>query len=263
MSPRRRRGLLLISVALASGGLAASQVHERERRAAERSGPSVDVLVATRDLPAGKRVTRDAVGRKLVPARFVPPDALQSAEAVLGARTSAPVARGGYLTAAVFAGEAARQGSALRRGERAVDRGRGGRRRPRGGRAGRPHGRARLHRDRSRRGPDDHGAGRRGAAAGGGRRAERRSAAGPTVLATLRVSLHQAIYLTAADNFARRDSPAAPPGGGPLARRSGGVQRPALVRARLAARLRRDSSCPRGRARSSCGGSRAPRPSRV
>jgi len=203
VTARRRRGLLLISIALASGGLAASQVHEQERRASERLGPAVPVLVATRDLPAGARVTGDAIGRRLVPARFVPPDALRSTEAVLGARTSAPMVRGGYLTAAVFAGDAARQGSALRRGERAVtvdvaaDAGLAeavpGARvdvlvstetGPAGGRTTMALAGAELLRvEEGGRSPDPPD--------------------GPTVLATLRVSLRQAIYLTAADNFAR------------------------------------------------------------
>ena len=203
MTARRRRGLLLVSAALASGGLAASQVHERERRAAEELGPSVDVLVAMRDLQAGARVTRDAVGRRRVPARFVPPDALPSAQPIVGARTSAPVVRGGYVTAALFAGAPARQGSALRRGERAVtvevaadadlaeavpgarmdvlvstETG------PAGGRTTMALAGAELLRVED-----------------GGRSAD--PSDGPTVLATLRVSLRQAIYLTAADNFAR------------------------------------------------------------
>jgi pilus assembly protein CpaB len=203
VTARRRRGLLLISLALASGGLAASQVHEREQRASERLGPAVPVLVATRDLRAGERVTGDAVGRRLVPARFLPPDALQAAEAVLGARTSAPVVRGGYLTAAAFAGDAARRGSALRRGERAVtvevaaDAGiaeavPGARvdvlvsteTGPAGGRTTMALAGAELLRVEQ-----------------GGRGAD--PSDGPTALATLRVTLRQAIHLTAADNFAR------------------------------------------------------------
>ena len=204
MSARRRRGLVLISVALASGGLAASQVRERERRAAERLGPAVDVLVAARDLRAGTRVTRDAVGRTRVPARFVPPDALRSAEGVLGARTSAPVTRGGYLTAAVFAGTyARRQEGAFRRGERVVtvevaadaalaevapgtamdvfvstETGAAG------GRTTMALAGAELLRVEPTARSDDPSAGR-------------------IARATLRVTLRQAIYLTAADNFAR------------------------------------------------------------
>jgi pilus assembly protein CpaB len=199
VTARRRRGLLLLSIALASGGLAASQVHDRERRAAEQLGPSVEVLVAARDLPAGARLGRGAVARRSVPARFVPPDALGPGAAVTGARVSVPVTSGGYLTAGLFAGAAEdRSGSGVVRGERAVT-----------VEVAAVRGLTLNNRVdvlvSTENGP------------GGGRTvmafaaellavepgAQAEPGVGPTALATLRVSLRQAIYLTAADNFAR------------------------------------------------------------
>jgi pilus assembly protein CpaB len=212
VTARRRRGLLLVAVALASGGLAASQVHERERRANERLGPSVEVLVAARDLRSGSRIARDAVALRRVPTRFAPPDALTSGAGVVGARLAVPVAAGGYLSAGLFTGAAEGPGpGGVRRGERAVtvevtggtataglapgvrvdvlvssERGAGG-------------GRTRL---------DLAGAellrlseSTSGGYPGSDGAAE--SPGGPTALATLRVTLRQAVYLTAADNFAR------------------------------------------------------------
>jgi pilus assembly protein CpaB len=200
---RRRRGLLLICVSLATGGLAASQVHEHERQAAEELGPSVDVMVAARDLRTGSRIRRAALALRRVPARFVPPGALGSPADVLGARTSAPVPAGGYLTAELFqAGDGAERDGALRRGERAVTI------EVAGGAAT-----AAL------------AAGTRvdvlvssETGAGGGRTTMALAGAEllhvadsgryktgsdkAAALATLRVSLRQAIYLTAADNFA-------------------------------------------------------------
>jgi pilus assembly protein CpaB len=214
---RRRRGLLLLSVALASGGLAASQVRERERSMAAQVGPAVPVLVAVRDLGSGARVSPGALAVRRVPARFVPPDALASPAGVVGLRPAAPVAAGGYLTAGLFerSNDGHRGGGDVGRGERAVtvsvsgaaglvvgsrvdvlvstESGAGGGRTlmalagaellglappSGGGTAG------------------DAAAGDAGAGAepGGG---------GPTALATLRVTLRQAVYLTAADNFAR------------------------------------------------------------
>jgi pilus assembly protein CpaB len=201
---------VLLSIALASGGLAAAQVHERERRATERLGPAVDVLVAARDLPAGSRVGRRAVALRRVPGRFAPPDALPSGAGVAGARVAVPVASGSYLTAGLFEGGAGRADeNGMRRGERAVtvevaraaaglqpgarvdvlvstENGTGG------GRTvmalagatllGLSTGPGQEYTD-----PDD--------AAG--------ASPGPAALATLRVSFRQAIYLTAADNFAR------------------------------------------------------------
>ena len=119
MSARRRRGLLLLCAALASGGLAASEVSERQQRAAERLGPSVEVLVAARDLRARARIGRDAIAARSVPARFAPPDALPSATGVIGARLARSVPAGAYLTASVFDAERTDE-RGLRAGERAV-----------------------------------------------------------------------------------------------------------------------------------------------
>jgi pilus assembly protein CpaB len=204
VSARRRRGLLLLAVALASGGLAASEVHERERRAADRLGPSVDVLVAARDLRAGERVRRGAVAIRRVPARFVPPDALSSAAGVVGARPALPVASGGYLSAGLFEdSEDGRGSDGLRRGERAVTVEVVG-----GAALADAVPGARVDVLVSTEGGV--GGGRTTMALGGvallrlgegGTRSEESGA--PTALATLRVSVRQAIYLTAADNFAR------------------------------------------------------------
>jgi pilus assembly protein CpaB len=206
VSARRRRGVLLLCVALASGGLAASEVHDRERRAAERLGPEVRVLVATRDLRAGSRITRDTVGVRRVPVRFAPPDALPSAEPVIGARTAAAVRAGAYLTASVFEGRTGPDDRVLRRRERVVTV------RVAGGTAaaGLEPG---AHVDVLVSTETGAGGGRTtmalagaellGVEAGATGEATGAPASGPVALATLRVSVDQAIYLTAADNFAR------------------------------------------------------------
>ena len=202
MTARRRRGLLLLSVALASGGLAASQVHERERRAAAELGPPVEVLVAARDLRAGARVTPEAIGVRRMPARFVPPDALLSPAKPVGARVGVPVAAGSFLNAGLFErGEGGGGGAATRRGERAVTVGVAS-----SGAAGDLVPGARV--DvlvSTETGP---GGGRTVMALAGAEllrlgEAPGDASSGPTVVATLRVNLRQAIYLTAADNFAR------------------------------------------------------------
>lgn len=212
MKAGRRRGLLLLSVALASGGLAASQVHERERSVAAQVGPAVPVLVAARDVPAGARIARGALALRRVPARFVPPGALGSAAGVAGARPAVPIAAGSYLSAGLFEGsnDGQRGGGGIGRGERAVtvevsgaaalapgervdvlvstESGAGG---------GRTlmalAGAVLLRLEAGGGGYDDPEA---TAATGPG-------AGGPTALATLRVTVRQAVYLTAADNFAR------------------------------------------------------------
>jgi pilus assembly protein CpaB len=212
VNPRRRRGLLLLCVALASGGLAASQVHERERRAAERLGPEVEVLVAERDIRAGARVARGAIGVRRVPARFVPPDALPASEGVVGASIAAPVPAGGYLTASLFAGDNRRADGSLRRGERAVTVEVAGASGVASLRPGAPvdvlvsteTGAAGGRTTMALAGAELLQA-EAGAASSyeAGEGADPSAAAGTAVRATLRVSVEQAIYLTAADNFAR------------------------------------------------------------
>jgi pilus assembly protein CpaB len=208
---RRRRGALLLSVALASGGLAASRVHERERRASEQLGPLVEVLVAARDLKAGSRVGPDALALRRVPARFAPPDALRPGARVVGARIATQAAAGSYLTAGLFA-RAAQEGGGggVRRGERTVTVEVAGgsslaalapgarvdvlvsTETAAGGRTRMALAAAELL---------DLGEAASGGYAGPDPAAA--SPAGPTALATLRVTLRQAIYLAAADNFAR------------------------------------------------------------
>jgi pilus assembly protein CpaB len=199
---------LLLSVALASGGLAASQVRERERSVDAQVGPAVPVLVATRALRAAARVPAQALAVQHVPARFVPPDALTSAAGVAGLRPSAPVAAGGYVTAGLFEGsnDEQRGGGGAARGQRAVTvevSGAAGL--AAGGRvdvlvsteSGAGGGRTLMALagvELLRLGPSSAPVGDGGGATGSG---------GPTALATLRVSVRQAVYLTAADNFAR------------------------------------------------------------
>jgi pilus assembly protein CpaB len=210
---RRRRAAVLLALALASGGLAASQVRQRERSVEARVGPLVPVLVATRDLPADSRIRRGALAMRRVPASYAPPDALAGAAGVAGARTAAAVPAGGYLTAGHLkdpGGGDGPRGAALRRGERALEVAvTGG-----GALAGAAPG-ARVDVILSTERSD--GAGRTFVAledvellglregsgtAGLGGEAEG-GAPVATALATLRVTLRQAVYLTAAQNFGR------------------------------------------------------------
>lgn len=211
MSSRRRRGLLLLCLALASGGLAASQVRERERNVEARVGPLVPVLVASRDLAADTEPSARAVGLRRVPARFVPPDALGSESELAGARTAVAVRAGSYLTAGHFrpAASAGPGGAPLARGERAVEVGVSGGE----GLAPLSPG-ARV--DVVVSTDAGTGGGRTFVALAGaellalrpdpaaaGYASEDDAGPGPTALAVLRVTLRQAVYLTAADNFGR------------------------------------------------------------
>ncbi|MEX2196863.1 MAG: RcpC/CpaB family pilus assembly protein [Thermoleophilaceae bacterium] len=132
MSPslRRRRAALLLALALASGGLAASEVRGRVVEVEGRTGAPVPVVTAAVDLPAGTVLGSErsaaALEVRRVPAAYVPPDALSDAAAAAGLRLGVALPRGGYLTAGALAsgGDGAPEeapGPALARGERAVE----------------------------------------------------------------------------------------------------------------------------------------------
>jgi pilus assembly protein CpaB len=101
-APRRRRAVVLLGLALASGGLAASEVSSSVREVESRVGPSVPVVVAREDIRAGTSFHPDQLPRVLsiteVPERFVPPGSLASPEEALGLRTAVSVPAGGYVT---------------------------------------------------------------------------------------------------------------------------------------------------------------------
>lgn len=199
-------------MALACGGLAASEVGSRMREVEARVGAPVRVVVAARELEAGRELRNGDVAVREVPARFVPPDAVAAAEDVVGAMTAVPLARAAYVTASSLGGGRT-QGApgALRRGERAVEVAVTGSA-ALADSAG-PGARVDvLVSTEPREGPGrsflaledvevlDLAAGAPDAAA-----PSEGSEEGPatTAIATLRVTLRQAVYLTAAQNFAR------------------------------------------------------------
>jgi pilus assembly protein CpaB len=209
MTAVRRRGLLLLCFALVCGGLAASQVRQRERRVEATLGPLVPVVVAKRELPAERRLRPGDLGVRHVPARFAPPDALGGSGDLTGARTRVPVASGGYLTVGVLGGGAPDTGAGpLRAGERALELAVAG-----GGALATAEPGARV--DVLVTSTREDGGGRTfvalenvelmGQRAGSDERVaagRAEGAAEPNSLATLRVSARQAVYLTAAANFA-------------------------------------------------------------
>jgi pilus assembly protein CpaB len=123
MSPptRRRRGLVLLALALACGALAAAEVGSRVSEVEDRIGAVVPVVVAVRDLEPGTELESDDLRVAGVPRRFAPPDAPTSPEQALGLSTAGPVAAGSPITAGVVGGAAGEGRGALRRGERAVE----------------------------------------------------------------------------------------------------------------------------------------------
>jgi pilus assembly protein CpaB len=124
---RRRRAAVLISLALACGGLAASRVQTRANEVESQVGGLVPVLVTRSDVPPGGRLRAARLAVRQVPERFAPRDALSSPQQVVGRRLAGALAAGGYVTAGAFATGAggnddqAAAGAPIRRGERSVE----------------------------------------------------------------------------------------------------------------------------------------------
>src|SRR5215211_9530714 len=118
---RRRRGALLIGLALALGGLAASDVSRREAAVRGQLAPLVDVVVAGRELAPSRRLRPQDLALRRIPARYAPVGAATAPEEVVGRRPAAEVPRGGYLGAAELEDETQAGPPPMRRGERAVE----------------------------------------------------------------------------------------------------------------------------------------------
>jgi pilus assembly protein CpaB len=119
---RRRRAALLLGLALALGGLAASDVARRERALARRIGALADVLVAREPVGEGARLGLERLAVRRMPVRFAPPGALSAPGPVVGRQTRIALRAGAFVTPEVLrepAGEAA--AGLLRRGERVAE----------------------------------------------------------------------------------------------------------------------------------------------
>jgi pilus assembly protein CpaB len=190
---------VLLGLALVLGGLAASDVARRESALRAQLGPAVDVVVARADLAAGRQVSARDLALRRVPSRYAPVGAARVPETLIGQRLAASVRRGGYLGADLIAPEPEVAGPPVRKGERALEVV------ALGSRALVVPG-ARV----------DVLVTREGAAAGTelaledvevlaarAAPAAARDDAGERVAATLRVSVRDAVYLAAAQSFAR------------------------------------------------------------
>jgi pilus assembly protein CpaB len=210
---RRRRALVLLSVALACGGLAASQVHTRASQVEAEVGPLVPVVVARADVAPGARLRAGQLAVRQVPERFAPSDSLVSPEQAVGQRVAGALAAGGYVTQGALAArtEPGRGSGPIRPGERSVEVAVAGGEalagaapgtrvdvlvttEPRGGASG---GRTYLALQ------DVELLQVRPATATGGAGAAEGSGSRATSVATLRVTLREAVFLTAAQAFAR------------------------------------------------------------
>jgi pilus assembly protein CpaB len=194
---RRRRALTLLALALLCGWLAASDVRGTERRARASLGPMATAVVARQDIPAGRPIAAGQLTLRTVPARFLPPDAIGGAADAVGLRAAVPLPRGTYVTASQLGTTADAQAPTLAPGERAVAVTAAGS----AAALGSPGGRVDVLVTTGARGS---GRGRTYLAIQDVQLlAIRPGADADHVIATLRVSVRQAVYLTAAQNFAQ------------------------------------------------------------
>lgn len=128
MTRQRRRGLVLVSLAVASGGLAASEVGSRTAAIEQRVGPMVPVVAARAAIEPGTKLSADKLAVVEVPARYAPPDALTDPRQADGLRTGGALEPGSYVTASAFGSgpgggdeDSAQTGNGLGRGERAIE----------------------------------------------------------------------------------------------------------------------------------------------
>jgi pilus assembly protein CpaB len=119
---RRRRGAVLAGLALVLGGLAASDVAGREAALDRRLGPTVAVVVAREALDPGERLTAARIAVRRVPARYAPRGGFSIPGDLVGQRVRAAVPAGADLVAAALdPGRGDAPGAAVRRGERVAD----------------------------------------------------------------------------------------------------------------------------------------------
>jgi pilus assembly protein CpaB len=118
---RRRRAAILIGLSILLGALAAADVSGREAALRRAVGPTVPVLVARTQLAAGARLDPGALAVRRVPARFAPAAAYRSSDEVAGLRAAVPIPAGADLDPALVddgTRSARPSGLALRTGER-------------------------------------------------------------------------------------------------------------------------------------------------
>jgi pilus assembly protein CpaB len=119
---RRRRAAVLIGLSIILGALAASNVSGREAALRRAVGPAVPVLVARTELAAGARLEPSALAVRRVPSRYAPAAAYRSPDEVTGLRAAVPIPAGADLDPALVddgtRAAGGPSGPALRPGER-------------------------------------------------------------------------------------------------------------------------------------------------
>ena len=124
---RRRRGVGLALVAIGCGSLAAASVHGTVEEVESRTGAPVAVVVAAEQIAEGTKLdprrVRTALTISEVPARYAPRDGLSAPRQAVGLESAVPVPLGAYLTAPMLRDPHAQPAPSapVRRGQRLVE----------------------------------------------------------------------------------------------------------------------------------------------
>lgn len=119
---RRRRAAVLGGLALVLGGLAAFNVAGREAALERRVGGLVDVVVAREDIAAGDRLATRSLAIRSVPERFAPAGTTGTPQAFVGRRAAVDIPADADLSAGMIVrDDAGPVGPDVRRGERAAE----------------------------------------------------------------------------------------------------------------------------------------------
>ncbi|MDP2712506.1 MAG: SAF domain-containing protein [Solirubrobacteraceae bacterium] len=118
----RRRALLLGGLALVLGGLAAFNVAGREAALERRVGDLVDIVVARQAIAAGDLVPERALAIRQVPRRFAPAGTTGLPQALIGRRAAVDIPPDTDLTAGMIVREdGAPTGPPVEPGERVAE----------------------------------------------------------------------------------------------------------------------------------------------
>lgn len=125
---QRVRALAMLGLSASCAGLAASLVQGYANNVREQIGPLVPVLVVSKQVPRGKLLTRANaeayVSATRVPARYASPHSFRSAREIEGLRALTSIPEGSYVDEGQLAIPTKRAGRALRpesAGERLVE----------------------------------------------------------------------------------------------------------------------------------------------
>lgn len=118
---RRRRAAILLGLALVLGTLAATHMSRREAALRDSLGPTVEVVVARRELPAGRTLELADLGVRSLPARYAPPGRALPAASLAGHELAVPVAPGAPITEELIQSRPQTPHTMIAKGERAID----------------------------------------------------------------------------------------------------------------------------------------------